>query len=264
MKPDRVLQYCVHNDYPIFRKHIKDYRDKVNKIILYPSRHHGYIDFEYFAKKNIKETWVEPVEIDYGKEDWRQAETTPCLEHSTSEWLWFSEQDFFVSSWEKFFNIIEELSKHCDMFGWWQESSFKGGYVHPCCLFIKREWFEKTKKDFCAHPEIIGCDHFAMITRDMEELGGKICKLQDNGFENWVDAFHLQGLTYPYQNWPDKTFGVGNQFAFYTYNYWSRSANVKQHKKYVELSLKIQNYMEEIGLHGSDNNPENQWKKFFV
>lgn len=263
MNIDIITQYCIYNDYPIWRRNMQKYRDRVRKIILYPSRHHGVIDLESFAKEAFPETWVEPVPIDYGVEDWRQAETDPCLKHSDAEWIWFTEQDFFVKNWDKFYDDIEKGMKTHDMIGWWNPTHFP--YMHPCCLFMKRDLFEATTKDFKAHPEIPGCDHFAMLTRQAETLNAKILTLQDLGYKNWDDAFHLGGLTYPYQNWKgDGTdhFGVGNVEAFYVYNYWSRYTPVMQTLEYANLSVEI-----EMALR--DRFPEvrpaeNKWAKYFI
>jgi len=256
---DIVLQYCVYNDYPIWRKMIKKYRPLFNKIILYPSRHHGYIDLEEFSKEQIKETWVDPVEIDFGKEDWRQAETIPCLEHVEADWIWFAEQDFFVDDWDKFFMDVQAQMEEADMIGWWSPSQFP--YVHPSCLFIKKETLEKTRKDFRAHPDIIGCDHFAMLTRDVEKFG-KIVKLQDLGYKNWENACHLGGMTYPYQNWStDRHFGVGNVPMFYAYNHWSRKVEPSS-PEYIKLSLEVEEELKK--REDCQFDPEdNKFVKFF-
>lgn len=261
MNIDILVQYCVYNDYPIWRRMIKDYRSLFNKVILYPSRHHGYIDLEDFSKRVFPETWADPVEIDYGVEDWRQAEVTPLLDYSDSEWVWFTEQDFFVDDWDKFYADIEEAMKTNDMIGWWQESQ---KFMHPCCLFIKRELLNKTDKDFSAHPETKNSDHFAMITRDAERLGAKILKLQDIGYTNWENAYHLAGLTYPAQDFKgDNTiFGVGNLEAFYVYNYFSRRADVEQSELYMQLSVAIEKVMEK--KHKVSIDPEtSKWAKFY-
>lgn len=266
---DIVCQYCIFNDYPIFRRNMAKYRDKFNKIILYPSRHHGHIDLEEFAKRVFPETWVEPVAIDYGVQDWRQAETEPCLKHIEAEWVWFTEQDFFVRDWDWFYKAIEEEMKLADMIGWMNLTHYH--YIHPCCLFIKKEVLDKTQKDFRAHPEIDGCDHFAMLTRDVEKMGKKITPIQgltlDNGQhpKEWEDFFHLGGLTYPYQNWGfEKHFGVGNKEAFYSYNYWSRKAEVEQSPEYLKLSEEVEEELNNRFRMKMRTDPENnKWKEFF-
>lgn len=266
MNVDILEQVCVFNDYPLHRVNLQKYRDKVNKIILYPSRHHGFIDLENFLKENWKETWAEPVEIDFGVEDWRMAECTPLLKYSDSEWLWFREADFFVDDWDKFYADVERLMGESDMFGWWVDTAFEGGFIHPCCNFMKRELFEKTKKDFKAHPEIPGADHFVMLTRDAEKLGAKIIKLQDVGYKNWVNAYHLASLTYPYQNWGQsppmgRVFGVGNLEAFFVYNYYSRKYTDNQ--EYINLSYEIEDYLKRHKEMSEINPEESRFRKFY-
>lgn len=263
MKPDVITQYCVYNDYPIFRHHLQKYRDQMNKIILYPSRHHGFRDFEAFSKEQIKETWVDPVPINYGVEDWRQAETIPCLQHLESDWVWFREQDFFVDNWDKFYEDAERLMTECDMFGWQQNDN--APYIHPCCLFIKRELLNKTSKDFSAHPEIHESDHFATITKEARELGAKIVRLQDVGYKNWENAYHLGGMSYPYQNWStDRIFGVGNLEAFYAYNYYSRLPCVPQDPHYIDLSYEIEDYLNRHITLRPEREDVEKWEKFYV
>lgn len=261
-KIDVIVQYCIFNDYPIFRRLIERYRDKFGSVILYPSRHHGAIDLEGFGRQVFPETWVKPVPIDYGVEDWRQAETTPCLQHSTAEWLLFAEQDFFVDDWDLFWSKIEAAMPQSDAIGLMNPTNFP--YLHPCFLLIRRDVFEKTNKDFSAHPEINGCDHYAMITRDLERLGARITTIQSLGYTEWENCFHLGGLTYPYQNWTNDSkyhFGVANPEAFYVYNYWSRRARVQQSEEYKRISREIEKVLSprfpDIDLE------DNRWVKFF-
>lgn len=262
MDVDIVTQYCIFNDYPLFRGEIAKHRDKFKKVILYPSRHHGVTDLEAFSREMFPETWVDPVKIDFGKEDWRQAETIPSLKYSDAEWIWFREQDFFVDNWEEFYRKIEEAMEDADAIGMWNPTHFP--YLHPCCLFIKRSVLEKTGKDFRAHPDIPGCDHFAMITRGLEDIRAKIVKLEDLGYEEWKNCFHLGGLTYPYQDWKgDGTdiFGVKNVEAFYVYNYWSRRSPVEQSPEYIKLSLSVE---QTLKARFSNLDPDNnQWRKYF-
>lgn len=262
MTIDVIVQYCVFNDYPIFRQLMAKYRSKFQRILLYPSRHHGVIDLEGFSRQVFPEYWVKSVPIDYGVEDWRQAETTPCLRFSESEWILFMEQDFFVDNWDEFWEKIEAAMPSADAIGMWNETAFP--YLHPCFLLIRRSVFEQTNKDFKAHPEIPGCDHYAMITRDLEKLNARITKIEDLGYKEWVNCFHLGGLTYPYQNWKgDGTdhFGVKNPETFAVYNYYSRQAPVQQSPEYIKLSLEIE---EELKKRYPNLDLENnEWVKYF-
>lgn len=251
-KPDLLLQYCVYCDYPIYRAWIAKYRNKFNKIIIYPSRHHGVIDLEEFAKKVLPETWVDPVKIDYGVEDWRQAETIPMLKHVESDWLWFSEQDFFCKDWDKLFSDLEKASRDADMMGLWNPTHFP--YVHPSCLIIKKELLDQTKKDFRAHPEINGADHFSFITKNAQELFANIVTLQDMG---WTEdkAMHLGGLTYIYQNFKDdftNHIGVKYPSMFQMYNALQRLAPVEQNQEFINLTYKVE---EQLRLMKLDSPP---------
>lgn len=261
---DRILQYCVYCDYPLFRLHNEQYHHEIDKLILFPSRQHGVVDLEEFSRKVIPNaTWVEPKPINYGVEDWRQAETDQCLSYSDAEWIWFSEQDFFVKDWNKFYRDIKEAMKTSDAIGWWNPTHFP--YLHPCCLFIKRSVLEKTQKDFKAHPEINGADHFAMITRDLERIGAKITTLQDMGYVDWVDCFHLGGLTYPYQDFKgnDTVFGVKSVDAFYIYNKFLKDVPVEQSTEFLDLSWKIDQILSPK-YEGVLEDIEPTWRPFFI
>lgn len=260
---DLVSQVCIFVDYPLWRAWVGEYRSKFDKVILYASRHHGITDLEEFWRKELPETWVSE-KIDWTEPgiDWRQRETTPLLEKSEAEWILFMEADFFCDDWDKLWKDVEEAMKTADAIGWWSASAFP--YIHPCFLLIKREMLDKTKKDFRAHPEIDGSDHFAMITRDVEELGGIITPLQSLGYKEWEKAFHGGGYTYPLQNWKgDGTdhFGVGSPEAYYTYLYWARQAPVEQSAEYIELSLRVEQKLKELFPVFDPSN--NRWVKFF-
>lgn len=220
MTIDILSQVCVFCDYPLWRSWVKRYRSKFNKVICYASRHHGVVDLEEFWRKELPETWVSE-EIDWTEPgiDWRQRETIPLLEKSDAEWILFMEADFFCDDWNKLWTDVEREMETADMIGWWSASAFP--YIHPCFLLIKRELLDKTKKDFRAHPEIDGSDHFAQITHDAQELEAKIVKLQDLGWTEPEHAFHLGGLTYPYQDFKGDETIIGCKYpaALSTYNF---------------------------------------------
>ena len=264
MKPDIIMQVCVFVDYPLWRRWLEKYRNHFNKVILYPSRHHGVIDLQKFLEEQVKETWVNDHVIDWTTPniDWRMAEVTPCLDYVESDWIWFMEPDFFVRDWDRFFNDAQKLMGKSDTFGWWNETNFP--YVHPCCLFIKRELLDRTNKDFRAHSEINGADHFAMVTHDAKKLGAKIIKLQDVGYVEWEDAFHLGGLTYPYQDFKgdDTIIGVKNPEAFMVYNRYSVLAPVVQSPEYEGLSKNLEEVL--MKKYVLTDEVINKWKEFYI
>ena len=262
MSIDVISQICVYCDYPLWRKMIQDNRDKFSKVILYPSKQHGVVDLEDFWLSQFPETWVKREPIDYGVTDWRQGETEPLIKESDAEWLWFMEADFFVSDWPKFFKDMEEAMKTSDMIGCWSPSQFP--YMHPCCLLMRRSLFDKTNKDFRAHPEILGSDHFAMLTRDAERLEAKITTLEDLGYKEWEDYFHLGGLTYAYQDWKGSSthFGMKNVEAYYVYLHHAAKADIVQSPKYLAQSNEIEKVLK--SKYPNLDLENNKWTKFFT
>lgn len=263
MNIDIISQICVYCDYPLWRKMVRDYRDEFNKVILYPSKQHGVCDLEDFWLKEFPETWVAREPIDYGITDWRQGETEPLIAVSDAEWLWFMEADFFVTNWKKLFRDFKDaMADGSELIGCWSPSQFP--YMHPCCLLIKRELLDKTNKDFRAHPEIHGSDHFAMITRDAERLGAKITTLEDLGYKEWEDYYHLGGLTYAFQDWKGNGkdhFGMKSPEAYYVYLEHANKADVVQSPKYLKQAAEIQEVLRK--RYPELNLNENKWTKFY-
>lgn len=263
MKPDILMQYCVFCDYPLWRAWLKKYRGRFAKVILYPSKQHGTTDLEDFAKKVIKETWVErEPNLDYIGKDWRQLESEPLVAVSDSEWMLFMEQDFFCSDWDRLFKDMDKAMNEADMFGVWSASQFP--YMHPCFLLMRRSLFEQTNKDFRAHPEILGSDHFAMLTRDAERLGARIVKLEDYGYKEWEDYYHLGGLTYTFQDWKGNgkdIFGMKSPEAYYVYLHFAALADVEQSPEYLKQAKEIQDTLKERFIHLDLES--NGWCKFY-
>ena len=265
MDIDILTQYCTHCEYPLWRKNLQKHRDKFKKVILYPNEYYRDLDFKVFSKTVIKETWVENHAIDWTTPgiDWRQAEVEPMLELSDSKWIYFNEQDWFVKDYDKFYEaVFKAMADGADAIGWMNPTHFP--YLHPACFFVKREFLNKTTKDFRAHPEINGGDHFCMITRDLKEMGAKIVTIEDMGFKYWEDCFHLGGVTSNYVDSANPNFQFHRSDIFYIYNYWSRKVNVEQSSKYLELSLAIEKKLLDKYPELKHIDPENnEWTKFF-
>jgi hypothetical protein len=60
--------------------------------------------------------------------------------------------------------------------------------MHPCCIFIKREALQKTRKDFGIIKD--KADHFSKIQEDIEASGLKIGILNPGKYQ------HLNGLSH--------------------------------------------------------------------
>lgn len=104
------------------------------------------------------------------------------LLHSyNAPWIWFTEQDFYPG--EGFWDEVQRLENEgCEVIAVYQADR-----MHPCCIFIKREALDKTKKDFGIIKDT--ADHFCKIQRQLESSGVKIGKIDPKTYT------HLNGLS---------------------------------------------------------------------
>ena len=263
MKPDLLITWTKHCDYPIFRAILAKYRDFFGKIVILFSEHMQFPYYDHFLRDSLEELgnieFIDPVDI-IGF-DWRNVATNELLKHTDSEWVCSVEQDFFCRDWNEILEKIEEKSKDYPFLGWAAKSGKESFYIHPSFFFIKRELLDKTDKDFSARD---GEDHFGWITRDVELLGEPIYDLEAD-FKCTVatssDMFHLGGVNNNYLNShnPDFVFYRPEEFAIY--NYWCRKADVPQSPRFTELSLKVEGQLLEK-TPGLDLE-KNGWTKFF-
>lgn len=185
MKPDIIISWPRNADYPLWRQMIRDNRDCFNEIIIvftetnYGEDHRQFIKDAMFQDHVL---FVQSPEVQTG-EDWRNVAVNAGLLHSLhSEWLWFTEQDFFIEDLEGFFKVFDATSPNAD-FQWL--GVYDGPRLHPCCIFIKRSLLQTLKKDFSAHPPEY--DHFGRIQQQLEESG-----------ENTIESGwqHMAGLSH--------------------------------------------------------------------
>lgn len=262
-RPDLIICWIKHADYPIFRATLRKHRDFFGKIIIYWSEHFRDIYFDEFIQKDLESLgniqFLPNIEYKYGEEDWRNVATNYMLKHTDSEWVCSVEQDWFDKDWDKTLTLITEASKDADLMGWWQPN---GKYIHPGFWFMKRESLEKTNKDFSAHGVF---DHFGWITKDAQDLGMKIITLDDLELDTNVDpnadCFHLGGVNQNYLEGLKEEFVFHRPDIFMIYNHWCRKSNVPQDSKFVVLSWKIEEVLRlrypELDLE------DNEWTKFF-
>lgn len=264
MRPDLLITWIRHTDYPIFRYILRKYRDFFGEVFIYFSEHYRDIYFDDFLKEAMAKdrvTFIEPQPIDHGLEDWRNKATNIMLDASKSEWVCSVEQDWFCKDWDLVLNKIEEKSKDYDLLGWAGKSGAKNFYIHPAFFFISRELLERSRRDFSAKE---GEDHFGHITRDVEALGSPIYDLEselDCVVKPEADCFHLGGVNQNYLASHDRKYAFHRWEPFSVYNYWCRKTDVEQSPKFTEESLRV----EKLFL---DKNPgydleNNDWTKFF-
>lgn len=264
MRKSLVLSWISACDYPLFREWIRKWGvNFFDEIIIYWDVQFRHPFYWAFIQQDLSQfpeiKFIDPVDYGFGVGDWRHAATNELLNHATGDWICSIEQDWFTTNWEKLLSDTQKTMEKSDMLGWMNPTN--NPYIHPSYFFIKRDLLETTSKDFSAHPEINGSDHFGGITYDVEKLGGKITSLQDVGyncdFNSDSDCFHLGGVNQNYLNGLTASFQLHRPEAFLVLNEANIQANVPQDPKFLELCSKIDDKFPFI------QEDYERWEKFF-
>lgn len=194
IKPDVIVTWPKNNDYPLWRKFITDNRSRFNEVFIVFMETNQGDDYRSFVKSAMGEdlfTFIESPKINSG-EDWRNVAVCEALKHSKAEWVWFTEQDFFVTNEIFWTDIDEALDYDANVIG-----VLEGDRIHPCSLFVPRQLINSTHFDFGADPG--NYDHFARFTNDLVNMNAKMIMISDdlynhyNGLShNWSLASQLQ------------------------------------------------------------------------
>ena len=188
MKPDVIISWPRNADYPLWRQMIRDNRGRFNEIIIIFTETNQGLDYRKFVRGAMFQDhvlFVESPPITAG-EDWRNVAVNAGLLHSLhSEWLWFTEQDFFPGQY--FWPPVESHRNSYDVM-----ATYDGPRMHPCCIFVKRSVLQATKKQFGAHPP--EHDHFGQLQKDLESnLDLRILALRGHTY------IHMAGLSHNFR-----------------------------------------------------------------
>ena len=191
MNPDLIICWPQHLDYPLWRQFIRENRADFDKvIIIFTQMNTTTGDYREFVRQSTLEDDIiiknnDPVSAE---QDWRDVATNKALWYSNNEWVFFTEQDFFINKPADFWHMVKDLTdKNFEAIAYLQ-----GDRAHPCCFFIKRHILEtKTKKNFSVIPDV--SDHFSRITADLERKGIPIGYLKDTETRDIV--LHMNALS---------------------------------------------------------------------
>lgn len=268
MKKSLIISWISCCDYPLARAWLDKYHGYFDEIIIYFDVQMRYPFYWAFVQQSLSHLpnikFLDPLEIHWDKgEDWRNTSTNELIKHATGDWVISIEQDFFVRNWDEFFDWCTKYMELADLFGWMNMSA--SPYIHPACFFIKRELLEKTSKDFGAHSEIPGSDHFGMITYDANRLNARVRNLP-LPLEFSPDSFgyHLGGVNQNFLNGLTEGFQFHRPEAFMVYNYWCRVSPVLQDSRFQKLSLEIEDMLlKKFNKLTPIDNETDKWSKFF-
>lgn len=183
---DVIVSWPRNNDYPFWRHMIRENRHRFNKVIVVFTETHEGEDYREFVFEAMKDDSIlfihSPIPFD---DDWRNVAVNEVLRNSSSEWVWFTEQDFFPQEdfWEYIGTSLTDPS-----IGFVE--TVIGQRSHPCSLFARREALDATRKNFGIIPN--RGDHFCMLTDDLHSLEWDYDQLPPDRY------IHLAGLSH---NW---------------------------------------------------------------
>lgn len=181
----------LHMDYPIWRMQIQKYKPYIYQGLVSLSDNHEGVDYTTCIKGllgNLSIPCFDPLQRQ-GDEDWRDKSVKAAYNNFNGDWIWFTEEDFFIKD-KTFFEKIEEGMKTYDAIAYSEQ-----GRIHPACLFVKKLVADRTERNFAANPGVY--DHFYRFTHDL--IGrGLVGTLEDVGLKEFRDYFHMTGLTHNY------------------------------------------------------------------
>lgn len=208
IKPDVIVTWPVNNDYPIWREMIRGYRHKLNDIFIIFMQTNDGADYSPFVRRSMADDGVifmDSPDIPKGG-DWRDVAVKAGLRNSFSEWVWFTEQDFFCK--DGFWDYAKRGMEHgSDVIATFQETR-----MHPCNMFVRRSILDKTCLNFGIVPG--KSDHFGLIQNDLERLTDRVDRTPEHFYS------HLNGLSH---NFTLVRRGEQSNYQPHTFNQYLRN-----------------------------------------
>ena len=184
---DAIVCWPDSADYPLFRDFVKYHRQYFNKFIIVFTETNQGEDYREFVKEAMEYddiTFLENGNVT-AEDDWRNVAVNKALDHSSSNWVWFWEQDLMVTS-GNFWAFFARTMMDYDAVGWKDGDT----RLHPACLLVKREFIDKTNRNFSIKPGKL--DHFAMFFTSLRLSGARIRKIT---YPNDL-FYHMNGLSH--------------------------------------------------------------------
>lgn len=236
MKPDVILTWPSGADYPLCRLQLKEFKKFFNKIII-AFYDHGESDYRPWLKKNIPGAIF--CEVGYDDVAWRERAVTEALKYSDSDWILFTEQDFFAKD-DSFYQVVSQARSQFDVIGYDQ-----GARLHPFFLLTSRSLLEKTSKDFAVHG--LGQDHFSKVSNELRTIG-RFVDIRALGLKEKVDWYHFSSMTWNIFRIKDNNIREFHEpLDWLLYNYYSRTAKIKQNPRWRAFTYYAEVLLSDFG-----------------
>jgi len=235
-KPDVLLTWPSGCDYPLCRFQVQFFRNYFEQVII-STYDHGEPDFREFLKTAMKKTAF----VDLGHDDvhWRERCIIAGLEKSKSDWILFTEQDFFWKG-DHFLEMVLAETINSDVIGIKQ-----GNRLHPCFLLVKRSTLEKTTKEFGVQGQ--DKDHFQKVSEQLLNIG-KFKDIRDIGLFEGIDWYHFSSMTWNIFRIKDGDIKEFHDPAeFLVYNTMSRTKKVIQDARWMAFTYYVEILLTRFG-----------------
>ena len=227
IKPDVVVCWPTNCDYPLWRLFIRENRDRFNFVYVVFTEHSSKITYDNFVTEqmvNDNVSLIRSPEVE-AEQDWRDVAIKSALAHSQSEWVWFTEQDFYPT--EEFWgNVDYYVENDCNVIAVYQEKR-----MHPCCIFIKREILDSLNPYFGIVPDKL--DHFGKLQQELEQRDDVKIGILDS-----KNYYHYNGLSH---NWRLITDGMPPNYKpeeFLRYLGACLDSIIKKHPIFTEIAIR--------------------------
>lgn len=221
IKPDCLISWPKHIDYPLFRYNLKRFKPYFNEIYIAFTDMAQEQDYSQFLIEELFMTaQCKVLPRVAGTKDWRNEAMRTLLEKSDASHVLFLEQDFLIRD-ERFFEVLLSQTEYDFVY------HKEGERVHPACALVKRASLNQTSKDFSAKPPAY--DHFGLVFNQLIGLTNHT-DLEGLGLHDKEDYFHLNGLS---QNYVAEPYYQPEQFL--TYNHYALNLPIK----YSAFSLRM-------------------------
>lgn len=194
LKPDLVVPWPTHCDYPLWRAALRRERDRYGDVVVVLTPPSAEADLSAFVTERLQSLGATVARGPGPQQgvDWRDAATREGLRHAWGEWVWFTEQDFEVLRPEAYWGAVDERAAeavgHREGDGRW----------HPSSLLVRRELVDallQAGAHFGADP----VDHFFEFGRRLEAAAPVADLERDLGLARERDFRHMAGLSYNHQ-----------------------------------------------------------------
>ena len=218
---DVIVSWPVSCDYPLWREYIDNNRKSFDKVIVSFTPGFGF-SYESFIRDNFEAEYIDAESI--SKRDWRDVAVNNALVVSTSDYVWFTEQDFIPK--KEMWDFLVGKINLCDV-----AAAYQGQRLHPCCIITSRYLINQTKRDFGVISGI--SDHFSRFQKDLENMKTKNLVIPSDLYE------HMNGLT---SNFSLVSAGEQPNYEpdrFREYLAKCLECKVKMHPKFLQICYKF-------------------------